>query len=269
MPMNTQFFSEHRWTTTLSVLVLAAGFTLAYKYARPAVPTEVVMSTGVAGGAYDSFAKRYAAALAEEGITLTLKSSKGASENLERLLDEKSGVDIAFVQNGLIEREKAEQTSLESLGSFFYEPVLVFYRPQSFAKPVQSLGDLRGKRIAIGPEGSGTRALAMSLLALHDIKSSNGTVLLDIGGESAAEALRSSKVDSAMFVGSVAAPLTQSLFRVGGNGSEFARRCHRRCRRAAGAKHPNGGDDFKPGRSRQFASRRYVFVDARGQAVAR
>lgn len=194
-------------------LVLFGGLALAYKYARPAVPKEIVMSTGSAGGAYESFAKRYAVALAEEGIKLTLKPSKGATENLARLLDEKSDVDIALVQNGLMEKEKAEDTSLESLGSFFYEPVLVFYRPQSFKKTVQSFGDLTGKRVAIGPEGSGTRVLATSLLELHKIKAGGATTLLDLGGEDAAQALRNGSTDVAIFVGSAASPLIQSMFR--------------------------------------------------------
>jgi TRAP transporter TAXI family solute receptor len=211
--MNIQFFSENKWTTLIGTIVLVGGMALAYKYARPAVPKEVVMSTGGSGGAYESFAKRYAAALAEEGIKLTLRPSKGATENLSRLLDATSGVDIALVQNGLIEREKAEETPLESLGSFFYEPVLVFYRPQSFKKPVQSLGDLVGKRIAVGAEGSGTRVLAISLLELHDIKVGAPSVLLDLGGEDAAAALREGKIDVALFVGSATAPLIQSLFR--------------------------------------------------------
>jgi uncharacterized protein len=210
--MNTQFFSEHKWATLISTILLVGGMALAYKYARPAVPKEIVMSTGVAGGAYESFAKRYVVALAEEGIKLTLRPSKGATENLSRLLDEKSDVDLALVQNGLIEREKAEETSLESLGSFFYEPVLVFYRPQSFKKPVQSLGDLMGKRIAVGAEGSGTRVLALSLLELHDIKAGASSVLIDLGGEGAAVALREGKIDVALFVGNVTAPLIQSLF---------------------------------------------------------
>jgi TRAP-type uncharacterized transport system substrate-binding protein len=216
--MNTQFFSDNKWTTLIGTIVLVGGMALAYKYARPAVPKVVVMSTGSAGGAYESFAKRYALALAEEGITLTLRPSKGATENLSRLLDEDSGVDLALVQNGLIDREKAEETSLESLGSFFYEPALVFYRPQSFTKPVQSLGDLLGKRIAVGPEGSGTRVLATSLLALHDIKAGGASTLLDVGGESAAAALREGKIDVALFVGNANAPLIQSLFRDAGLG---------------------------------------------------
>src|SRR5689334_24952340 len=47
---------------------------------------------------------------------------------------------------------------LESLGSVFYEPVAIFYRS---AKPFDRLSALKGRRIAIGLEGSGARALAL------------------------------------------------------------------------------------------------------------
>ncbi len=212
--MKSSFFSEHKLATTIfAVALCVAGLALAYKYARPGVPTEVVMSTGSPGGAYATYAKRYAAALAEEGIKLTLKPSQGATENLGRLIDASSGVDLAFVQNGLIEREKTDEGALESLGSFFHEPVFVFYRPQSFARPLQSFGELAGKRAAIGAAGSGTRVLALSLLALHNLPTDASSRFVAQGGEAAANALRAGELDAAIFVGNIASPLLQSMFR--------------------------------------------------------
>ncbi|TAG00844.1 MAG: hypothetical protein EAZ43_12885 [Betaproteobacteria bacterium] len=212
--MKFSFFSEHKLATTIvAVALCVGGLAIAYKYARPGVPTEVVMSTGAPGGAYESYAKRYVAALAEEGIKLTLKPSQGATENLARLLNEQSNVDLAFVQNGLIEREKTDDGSLESMGSFFHEPVFVFYRPQSFKQPLQSFGELSGKRVAIGAEGSGTRVLALSLLALHQLKPDGSDRFIAKGGESAAAALRAGEIDAAVFVGNVTSPLLQALFR--------------------------------------------------------
>ncbi len=57
---------------------------------------------------------------------------------------------------------------LLSLGSLFYEPVWVFYRGER-ADPTR-LTELRGKRIAIGQEGSGVRQLAQQLLAANEIE---------------------------------------------------------------------------------------------------
>lgn len=203
---------EHRWWIIGGVLLVAALMALAYKFMRPAAPSEVVMSTGGAGGAYESFAQRYGAALAEEGITLKLKPSNGAVENLARLLDEKSDVDIAFVQSGLADRSKTEDGSLLSLGSMFYEPLWLFYRPQSFRGPVTSLAQLAGKRLALGAAGSGTRALAVDLLGVHGVTATSAS-FVDVGGQAGADQLLADGVDAAFFVGAVTSPLVQALFR--------------------------------------------------------
>jgi TRAP transporter TAXI family solute receptor len=210
--MRISIEKERRWLyvglAILSLVLLA----LAYKYARPAVPKVIVMSTGGAGGAYEGYAKRYAAALAEEGITLKLLPSKGAVENLERLRDPKADVDLAFVQNGLIDREQTEDGALESLGSMFYEPVFVFYRPQADLPVVSRIAQLRGRRVAIGAEGSGTRVLALALLRLNGIDASN-TTLQPFGADEAARQLREGSLDAVFIVANVSAPVIQSLFR--------------------------------------------------------
>ncbi len=191
--------------------VVLASLVLAYQRARPAVPAQVVMSTGAAGGAYDAFAQRYVAALAEEGVKLRLVPSKGAVDNLARLEVEGGEVDLAFVQNGLANRDKTQDGALASLGSMFYEPVLLFYRPRAFAQPLTSLAGLQGKTVAAGPPGSGTRVLAQSLMDLH--KLGTATVLRAEGGQDAANALKAGSVDAAFFVGSTSAPLIEALFR--------------------------------------------------------
>lgn len=203
---------ERRWLYLAVALASITLLVLAYKYARPAVPRVVTMSTGGAGGAYEAFALRYAAALAEAGITLKLLPSRGAVENLERLRDAKSGVDLAFLQNGLVSRESTEGGALESLGSLFYEPAFVFYRPQPDFTNVSRIAQLRGRRVGIGPEGSGSRVLALALLGINGIDSSN-TTLQALSADDAARALREGSLDAAFIVANVSAPVVQSLFR--------------------------------------------------------
>ena len=76
-------------------------------------------------------------------------------ENLERLGENKVRVDLGFVQAGEAANAKSP---LYSLGSIAYQPLLIFYR-----NPAQAtlLSDFAGKKLAIGPEGSGTRGLAL------------------------------------------------------------------------------------------------------------
>ncbi len=52
--------------------------------------------------------------------------SDGSVQNLHRLLDPKQHVDLALVQGGVA--DGLDTSSLMSLGSVFYIPVVVFYR---------------------------------------------------------------------------------------------------------------------------------------------
>jgi hypothetical protein len=92
---------------------------------------------------------------------------------------------------------------LVSLGSLFYEPLAIFYRS---ADPVDRLSQFSGKRLAIGAEGSGTRALALTLLKANGIESGGRTALLDLSGEDAARALIAHKIDAVFLTGDSATP---------------------------------------------------------------
>lgn len=82
------------------ILIVGIGFVVAYQFVQPAPPSRIVISTGGEAGAYYQFAKRYAAILARDGITLEVLTSAGSLQNLERL---KAGeADVAFVQGGVV-----------------------------------------------------------------------------------------------------------------------------------------------------------------------
>jgi hypothetical protein len=143
-----------------ALLALAAWAVL--HLAEPAPPKVVVMSTGPLDGAYHAFALRYQAYLAQYGVTLELRPSAGSVENVERLKARQDGVSLALVQGGIANAENAP--GLVTLGSMFYEPNWIFYR----SKTDIDLGNqLRGKRIAIGAPGSGTRAFGLVAVARH------------------------------------------------------------------------------------------------------
>jgi TRAP-type uncharacterized transport system substrate-binding protein len=61
---------------------LGLALSFAYQFVEPAPPKTIVITTGGESGAYYQFAKRYAAILAKNGITLEVKTSAGSLENL-------------------------------------------------------------------------------------------------------------------------------------------------------------------------------------------
>jgi TRAP transporter TAXI family solute receptor len=207
------------------VLLIVAAFWFAARYVRPAPPDTFVLSTGAEGGAYHLFGQRYRDILARDDVHVELRASAGSVENLERLADPSAGVEAAFVQSGVATPEVA--ADLVSLGSVYYEPLWIFYRSP---KEITLLNDMLGRRIAIGPEGSGTRALALQLL--RAVGADSATAELEpLGGGAAADALMQGRIDAVFFVASPQAPVVQRLIKAEGvrllslaNAEAFTRR---------------------------------------------
>src|SRR5688572_15448305 len=191
-------------TLTGAALIVAAAFAVALYFVEPAPPKRLVMSTGAADGGYHAFAQRYREILARDRVEVELRPSRGSLENVGRLMERDSGVDVGFLQGGT--SFAANAPDLVSLGGLYYEPLWVFYR----GAPLDDLPGLRGKRIAIGPEYSGVRALALQLLAVNDVVLPP-TELVAIGENDAAEALLAGKVDVAMFVAPMESPIVERL----------------------------------------------------------
>lgn len=208
-------FERAAWREWLIILVptflvLAGVFYLASRFIQPAPPKSIVISTGGEGGAYYRFAQRYKTALARDGITLEIKTSAGSMQNLARVRGATPEASVAFVQGGTTNPE--DSNSLLSLGRMFYEPLWVFHR---LPADIERLSQLQGKRIAVGPAGSGTRNLATQLLSASEVSAANAT-FIEAPGKAAADALLAGEADAAFFVSAPDAELVQQLLRAPG-----------------------------------------------------
>jgi len=169
------------------IVLTAALLAVAYWVLDPTPPKKVVLATGTEQGAYAEFGKRYAQILKGYGITVELRATEGAAENLRLLRDPKSGVDIAFVQGGAGEGSRRQASALNaaeaddddagevSLGSLFYEPVWLFYRIDSAQRLLKSptltsLSQLQGWRVNIGAKGSGAPNLFRKLVEANRVE---------------------------------------------------------------------------------------------------
>lgn len=180
-------------------VVLLASLVIAFAvfwFFHSAPPDTIIITSGAPGSSFQANAERYRVILARKGVKLEIKPSLGSLENLRRLDDPKFHVDIGFVQGGVT--NIPDRNKLVSLGSISYEPLLVFYRG---ATPINLLSGFSGKRVAIGAVGSGTRSLALQLLALNGITPGGKTALLDLDGSDAANALLAGSVDAVFLMG--------------------------------------------------------------------
>jgi TRAP-type uncharacterized transport system substrate-binding protein len=185
------------------LLLAAVAVWAAVHFVHSAPPHTLTISSGPKGSTFETNAEWYRKILARNGIELKIIQSEGSLDNLNRLADPKSHVDIALVQSGLVSNR--ETNDLVSLGSMFYQPLTIFYRSP---KPLVRLSELRSQRIAIGPEGSGTRVLAIELLKANGIEPDGPTQLLDLEGEAARTALLHKQVDAVFLTGDSASPVT-------------------------------------------------------------
>lgn len=189
----------------LGLLLVAAGCALAWHFVGPAPPRLVRLATGPEGSAYREVAESWAAALGRQGVAVTLRPTEGALENLALLRD--GQVDLAPLQGGLVLEER--DGALVSLGGIFNEPAWVFVRHGAGLRNPMQVG---GHRVALGPEGSGTRALALSLLAANGVAPGSFQAL-PLAGLPAAEALLAGEVDVAFFVATRPGPAISLLLR--------------------------------------------------------
>lgn len=181
----------------LSVLLVGAIIVFAvFWFIHTAPPHTIIMTSGAPGSSFATNAEKYRLILETDHVRLKILPSKGSLENLQRLNDPAFPVDIGFVQGGIT--NDPESNNLVSLGSVTYEPLLVFYRSD---KPVKLLSGFAGKRVAVGSVGSGTRSLALQLLALNGIKTNGTTSLLDLDGDDAANALLAGTADAVFLMG--------------------------------------------------------------------
>jgi uncharacterized protein len=185
------------------LIILAIGFAVAGKFIQPAPPDTLTIASGGTSGAYYAFAQKYKKVLAREGVELKIESTSGSVQNLEMLRAGK--VDAAFVQSGI--GKPREDEPVFSLGSLYFEPLWVFHRADT---ELELLSDLKGRRVAIGGVGSGTRTFVEPILTRNGITRQN-TKILDSGGKPSAEALRRGDVDAAFYIASAESPVIREL----------------------------------------------------------
>src|SRR5262249_4352907 len=198
----------NRWQVlkALAAIVAVVGtISLALSYFIPAPPSTVTIATAFKGSSFEHYGRRYREIFARSHVQLELRETDGAVENVKLLQDPTSGVQIAFVLGGVSDGEHTP--GVLSLGTVYNNPFWIFY---SSNEQFERLSQLKGKRIAVGPAGSGTRAAAEQILGKSGVNSETAA-LLPFGGVAAVAAMNEGKVDAVWIVGSPDATAVHSF----------------------------------------------------------
>jgi TRAP transporter TAXI family solute receptor len=186
------------------ILIFIALLYFGSRFLPPLAPDHLTIATGSKSGIYYQSALEYKALLAKQKVHVDIVTTHGSVEALGLLKGGK--VDIAFVQGGSTDGFSDEPFT--SLASLYNEPVWVYYPDRG--EELHYLNELKGKRIVVGAKGSGTKALAVKLLAANGVTPNNSTFLA-LGSEAGAQALFDGEADALFSIIGTFAPLTKAL----------------------------------------------------------
>ncbi|SMF36126.1 TRAP transporter solute receptor, TAXI family [Alteromonadaceae bacterium Bs31] len=188
--------------TTLILLVSAAVlFSFQYSTRWPATLT---IATGFSGGVYDRLGEGLAESI-DAHINRQVSArqfSSGSIENMQMIGD--GLADLAFVQSDTSGNDKVRVIAT------LYDEVLHVIVPvgQNYRYGLKSL---EGKKIAIGPEGSGTKAVAEKLLSHFSIAYQPASLPM----ENMISAFETESIDAAIVLTAINSPITQKLLASG------------------------------------------------------
>jgi TRAP transporter TAXI family solute receptor len=188
-----------------AILCIASIVWFAVAYFIPAPPTTVTIATAFKGSTFVFYGEKYREIFARSHVKLEFRETNGAVDNLRLLQDPKSGVDIGFVNGGVSNGNPPP--GLLSIGLMYNNAFWIFYRS---TETLDRFSQLKGRRIAVGPEGSGTRFSAEQVLGAGGITSATAT-FLPYGGTAAVDALKDGKVDVAWVLGGTDAAVVKAL----------------------------------------------------------
>ncbi|MER5485811.1 TAXI family TRAP transporter solute-binding subunit [Streptomyces sp. NPDC002812] len=167
MPLVPPRISRRRALQAL-VAVLAVLCALVWwlrPFGRPELTGGITLSTGVQNGVYHLYGQLLEKALAEDvpGLRVRLETSEGSQQNLQRVAAGEADFTVATadaVAKYQVDRKPGAER-LRGLARLYDDYVQLVVPAGS---PVQSTRDLRGKRVAVGQDGSGVRLISERML---------------------------------------------------------------------------------------------------------
>ncbi|MBV8799136.1 MAG: TAXI family TRAP transporter solute-binding subunit [Alphaproteobacteria bacterium] len=205
----------------MAAMVLLAG------NAAPAQRIAFVIATGPTGGTYFPVGEAIASIVSHPpgvyrcetpgvcgppGLIASVRTSPGAVANV--LAVNAHTVDAALAQSDVVADAVAGRGAFRSTGAQKHVRVIANLFPEEvhllarMASHVRTPADLRGKRVSVGPDASGTIVTAAAVLAAFHV----GHIRANKEpSDSAAEKLAKGELDAMFFVGGAPVPMVREL----------------------------------------------------------
>ena len=131
----------------------------------------IYIEAGPKGGFFDTSANVLKKRLKDYNINAEVINREDTVKIVDDINDNNKNIHVGFVAQDL---KNAQFKNVEALGSLILEPLFIFYRKDL---ELNSLADFKGLKVGIGPENSGTRLLAETILNLYEVSDENTTFI--------------------------------------------------------------------------------------------
>ena len=168
---------------------------------------KLVIMAGPKDGYFEITAQLLKKELKENfGIEVIIKNRNDTLNIIKDVNDLNSDIDIGFIAQNI---KNQDHENISSLGTIAMEPLFIFARKDS---NINSMEDLKGKRLSIPPPNSGTRTVVDDLFEIYGITQNNAN-FFTLNHKDLTTTLTTNKVDVAFFLLPSSAPIISKLGR--------------------------------------------------------
>lgn len=204
MPLVPPRISRRRALRAL-VAVLAVLCALVWwlrPFGEPELKGDLTFSTGVQTGVYHLYGQLLEQSLAENmpGVNVRLQTSEGSQQNLQRVAAGEADFTVATA-DAVFKYQLDRKPGADRLRGCvrLYDDYVQLVVPAG--SPVQSARDLRGKRVAVGQDGSGVRLISERLLTAARLDPARDITPVSIGIDTMPAELEAGRIDAFFWSG--------------------------------------------------------------------
>lgn len=172
----------------------------------------ITFSTGTPTGVYQKYGVLLQSAIAKDmpRLDVRLKNSDGSQENVRRVATGQADFTIAAADAVETYRLENKPGAARLRGcARLYDDYVHLVVPRS--SPVQSVADLRGRKVAVGPDGSGVRLIADHVLQAAGLDPKNDVSPFPDGIGTMPDLLAHHKIDAFFWSGGLPTSAVQQL----------------------------------------------------------
>lgn len=174
----------------------------------------VTIGTASTGGVYYPLGGAYAAVISENlpNTEATAQVTGGSADNIKLIAADRNDIGFAMADAAYAgyqgTGEFQSEMPIRTLAVFYPSPMQVVTVE---GKNIETMADLRGKRVSTGAPGSGTEIMSHRLLKAYGIDPESDIERVRLSTTESVAALKDRKIDAMMWNGAAPAPAVMSL----------------------------------------------------------